>query len=894
MKNTLDRLLKGQVENHILPFLWLHGEDEGTLREYVNAIHDCGIGAVCLESRPHPDFCGPKWWQDVDIILDECKKLDMKIWILDDSHFPTGNANGILKDADASRCKLYLNKGSADFSGPTPEMVIDVAALTHTTQDPFAAMSPFAMGEKSRIYNDDKLLRVFAYQIHQRKQDLSTMQDLTSQVVDGKLTWSVPAGRWRILAVYTTRDGGGRSHYINMCDENSCRAQIEAVYIPHWEHYAQEFGKTIMGFFSDEPCFDNVLGFDFDEIIGRKQMPLPWSEAVEHLLEDSLGGDYLKGAPAWWGETTDDDQCAKYRHAYMDAATRAMEHAFSQQIGTWCKDHGVQYIGHIIEDNNQHARLGSSMGHFFRALSGQHMSGIDDIGGQVQLCGEEIQKGDMATFGCGDGEFYHYILGKLGSSLAQIDEKKQGNTMCEIFGAYGWDEGTRLMQYLTNHFLVRGVNHYVPHAFTAKEFPDPDCPPHYYAHGLNPLYQPFGKLMRYMNRICNLISGGKTVVPAAILYHGESEWAGNAMMMQKPARVLAENQIDFEIIPNDAFAHPEDFGTVLTDRLQVNGKDYGALIISEADYIPLATAKLALKAQSTGFPVFFINRHPKGICDPEGPTEDLISQLRSCRTVTLEDLAQELRKEGIFEITASPAKPYLRYLHYHKDGGELLLLNNESTSETYTGVIHVPFGGKPVIYDAMENLLRPIDCSSCEDGTSLNVTIEPYEMLAVVFDAPDYPLAAEPVRTGKELTVAGPWKISKALAARQPVFGEAETIQELHSIPDPEFSGIIRYETSLEHTGCGRSSLELEACYEAAEVWVNDAYAGMKIAPPYRFDTTGLLQPGENHLRIQVRTTLSRYANTFTVAGPSIFPGSKSSNLCPMGIIGKVKLITEE
>lgn len=893
MKNTLKRLLNGQTENHILPFLWMHGEEEKTLREYVNAIHNCGIGAVCLESRPHPDFCGPLWWRDVDIILDECKKLDMKIWILDDSHFPTGNANGILKNADADRCKLYLTKGCADFSGPTPEMTIDVADLIRPKQDPFAAMNPFAMGEKSRIYNDDHLLRVFAYQIHGQEQDLDTMQDLTDQIVDGKLIWSVPAGRWRVLAVYTTRDGGGRSHYINMCDENSCYAQIEAVYIPHWEHYSDEFGKTILGFFSDEPCFDNVLGFDFDEIIGRKQMPLPWSEAVADLLKESLGTDYLKAAPAWWGETTDGAQCAKYRYAYMDAATRAMQKAFSQQIGSWCQEHGVRYIGHIIEDNNQHARLGSSMGHFFRGLSGQHMSGIDDIGGQVQLCGEEILKGGMSTFGCGDGEFYHYVLGKLGSSLAQIDPKKQGNTMCEIFGAYGWDEGTRLMQYLTNHFLVRGINYYVPHAFSAKDFPDPDCPPHYYAHGLSPLYQPFGKLMRYMNRLCNLISQGETVVPAAILYHGESEWAGKTMMMQKPARVLAENQIDFEILPDDVFSAPDTFGTKLTDRLEVNGKSYGALIIAEADYIPLATAKLAVEAQHTGFPVFFIGQHPKGICNPDGTEDMLLHQLRSCQVVSLESLVQELRTQGVFEITATPAASYLRYLHYRKNGGDLLLLNNESTSEVYSGTILVPFGGKPVLYDAMENTLRQADYRETDQGIHLHVTIEPYQMLAVVFDAPDAALSAAPVCHGEEAVVTGPWTVSKALASRQPVFEEAETVKELHSIQDPGFSGIIRYETTMECSGCGRSTLELEDCYEAAEVWVNDAYAGMKIAPPYRFDTTGLMQSGQNHIRIEVRTTLSRYASTFDTLGPGGFPGAKSSNLYPMGIIGKVKLISK-
>ena len=34
-------------------------------------------------------FRGDGWWHDMDIVIDEAKKRDMKIWILDDKHFPT-------------------------------------------------------------------------------------------------------------------------------------------------------------------------------------------------------------------------------------------------------------------------------------------------------------------------------------------------------------------------------------------------------------------------------------------------------------------------------------------------------------------------------------------------------------------------------------------------------------------------------------------------------------------------------------------------------------------------------------------------------------------------------------------------------------------------------------
>ena len=89
--------LRNESENHILPFLWVHGEPEDELRTAVGRIQDSGIGALCVEARPHKDFNGPQWFHDLGVILDECKKRGMKMWLLDDSHFPTGFANGEVK-----------------------------------------------------------------------------------------------------------------------------------------------------------------------------------------------------------------------------------------------------------------------------------------------------------------------------------------------------------------------------------------------------------------------------------------------------------------------------------------------------------------------------------------------------------------------------------------------------------------------------------------------------------------------------------------------------------------------------------------------------------------------------------------------------------------------------
>lgn len=529
MNETIKKLLQGQWDNHMLPFFWQHGEDEATLRNYMKVICEADCRAVCVESRPHPDFCGEKWWTDMDVILDEARKRDMKVWILDDSHFPTGFANGAVKTAlvELHRQGVCANKVVLDGEAGPVEVALD--GLIPPPFTPVSMMEQYilpSMLEGAPHFEDDQVIA------------LTAVNDQTGEVINipvpengQPLHWQKPDGSWTVWIIGLSRNCGIHREYINMLDPDSCRLLIDAVYEKHWEHYADDFGKTIAGFFSDEPELGNGHLFYYDNLLGTDQ-DLPFAATMPQALEERLGTDWANRLYLLWSNEGDAKETALVRHAYMDAVTKLLRENFSRQIGGWCRAHGVQYIGHIIEDSNAHARTGASLGHYFRGLDGQDMAGIDDIGGQVLPQGEdEPTVGNMMAKR--DGEFYHYLMGNLAASAAAIEPGKHGNAICEIFGNYGWAEGVRLEKYLADHFMVRGINQFVPHAFSPAPFPDPDCPPHFYAHGHNPQYRHFGKLMGYMNRVSTLISGGHRASCAAVLYHGEAEWAGKAMLPAK-------------------------------------------------------------------------------------------------------------------------------------------------------------------------------------------------------------------------------------------------------------------------------------------------------------------------------------------------------------------------
>ena len=870
--------------NYILPFFWQHGETEEVLREYMRAICDANIREVCLEARPHPDYAGEQWFHDVDIILDEAKKLGMKLWILDDAHFPSGQAAGKMADAPAELCKQFLNYTMVDVCGPVPQTAIHVAKMAKDYPNPFAQASIFAQGEKRR-FDDDALFAVIASRLDGKPGDIyhldDTLLDLTSAVDEsGWLSWDVPKGSWRVFVIYQTRNGGGRSGYVNFLSRKSCRVQIDACYEPHYERYKEEFGETILGFFSDEPEIGNVIGYDGATAgIGNMTMPLPWSDEMPALMEERFGKDYARKIVALWMNVGSEAFTADVRCGYMDIVTRQCQRNFGEQIGDWCREHGVEYIGHIVEDCDMSPKLGASQGHFFRALWGQDWAGIDDIGGQVTLGGANIShKTFMGS--AADGEFYHHELGKLGTSLADIDPKKKGRSMCEIFGAYGWDEGTRLMKYEMDHFLVRGINHYVPHAFSPKEFPDPDCPPHFYAHGKNPLYAPFGHLMKYANRVCHLINGGRHEVDVAVLYHAESEWAGGDYMdVVKPARVLDDAQIDFDFIPADVFSVPEDFMASFDGKcLEVAEQCFKALVIPGADFVPQAVLDFAGKAKNAGFPVFFVEKVPDGADRFE--------------VTPLGGLADALREAGLLDAVSDVAFADLQVYHYSHADAACYLISNESASEVYKGNITLPVSGVPYVYDALENKVCRTAYETAGGGVRLDLTIEPYQLVIVVIPTGEDTLNAiavdAPVYGGTVREVSGPWKVSFVENECYPQFGDVMQMEVPENVLKhrPDFSGVIRYESTFEGSA---QLVAVEDAYESAEVWINEKYAGMRICPPYRFDVGSLCEQGENRLRIEVRTTLERKVNKIT-GGMGPF-GPEFGVVMPSGIIGRVTVI---
>lgn len=818
MYNPLKECLNNQKFDYILPFLWLHGESHKELREEILAIKKSGCQSFCAESRPYPEFCREQWWEDFGFILKTARELDMHVWLLDDMRFPTGFANGAIERNPKLR-KKSLVYHKVDVLGPQKEVAL--------------------------IYDEycrkgDTLLAAVAYRRTGEGVDCCGEPiNLTPTASDGLIYFDIPEGMWRVFFLLESRQPvGGRPDHIDMLDPASTDLMISEIYQPQYDHFAPYFGNTFRGFFSDEPGFLNNTGTYFSKL--GTEMALPWRSDLPALLAEKLQtteSDIIARLPGLWANIGD---VAALRVAYMDIVTTLFAQNFTEKLGNWSRAHGVEYIGHTIEDMGSCSRLGHSAGHYFRCLDAQDMAGIDVVLHQIMPGQNEMLHTARIFNRIADPTFFVYALAKLGASHSHLNPRMKNRAMCEIFGAYGYAEGLPFMKKLADHMLASGINRYVPHAFSPK-YPDPDCPPHFYSKGKNPQFEGFGDLIRYMQRVIHLFEGSVHQAPIALYYNAECEWAGDTTDTYfSVAKVLTQNQLDFDFVPEDYLLSAQ----IKDQKLCINQEEYQLLMLPGCRYITPRLQQFLQKLEEEGVPFYFRGTAPEGF-------ENHLEAVLPCG------------------LSLSTPAPHLRYYHASRDGAELYLFKNDGEQPIDTNVELLPEGAL-MVYDAWSN--------ACFAQADRRLTLDAGESIIWIFgeETADLPPYLHPMRMkGQEAVLL--WDIT----AGEQKFTASPLMNLTAKGGLTRFSGKITYQAKAE-IPAGTKMLDLGIVGETAKVTLNGIDCGSRIAPPYAFDISKAIKPGENRIEIEVVNNPAYYERDAF----SIF-----MKLPPSGILGPTKFL---
>ena len=587
-------------------------------------------------------------------------------------------------------------------------------------------------------------------------------------------------------------------------------------------------------------------------------------------MTEELGFDPLPHLNLlWYEDAQNGDHQAKIRFAYMEAITYLYSECFTKQLGDWCRAHGVLYTGHVIEDMGSHCHLHHSAGHYFRSMMGQDIAGIDVVMHQI-MPGMARYFHTASAQGVADGEFFHYVLAKMGASMAHLYPPMQGRAMCELFGAYGWSLDTNMMKYIADGMLVRGINHFVPHAFSAR-FPDYEFPPHFYDDGHNPSFEGFSCLMGYLNRAAHLLSGTHHVASAAVLYNAEGEWSSRyreAMTMQPIVTRLYDAHIDYDIVPMDFL---ED-ARVKDGKLLIAEERFDCLIIPHADHLPEKLQQVLKRLHEAGLPVWFFG----GL--PENATFQ-------GTTMEPEALIPTMRKQGMTDVEVLGDYPYLRIYHCVRDGQDIYMFFNEDPGHCVDTTVVVP---SKRTYARVDLMGESYTAGETENG-HFTLSLKPNESVIVIFgDTADLPKAYD---LPQGTALAPTFRLSLADADNLADYKEVGVYDHFFNVTgkdgNPAFSGKMKYAFSFQVPAeAERAFLDLGRVGQNASLTLNGKPLGIRICNPYLFEITEAMVAGENHAEVVVSNTLAQK-----------MPGehySKFIPLAPSGLLGDMQLISIE
>lgn len=765
----------------------------------------------------------------LDILVSACRKTGVSFWLEDYAPFPTGSANGAFLEPENDRLnKIFIDEHHFDICGPVDGALIQIdkvlKAVYGKTMHCFKKVNPACRTP----------IAVIACRLADNRDSVSsvviadhTAVRLDEYVEDGLLKWDVPEGQWRIFVIYTTCESEGRAGYMNLLSKDSVALEIEKVHVPLYEHLKDEIGKAWAGFFYDEPEIGNSGGsdvFDYFMLPGRRTKdptdcdPLPWSPEMPAEME-KRDQDWVRKLPYLFYKGTGEDR--QYRVDYMDAVTKLVRENYNGQIWGFCREKGIGYIGHVLEDESCHTRLGCGPGHYFREQYYQDEAGIDVIAGQI-LPGRD---GAATWYGAenADGEFYHYMLAKLASSEAHINPLKGGRAFAECFAMYGHC-GFKDRKFLIDHLLVNGISRMLVMERTADET----------------LPEYIRDLYAYAGKMCRLLRDTASVIKTAVLYHAEAEWYGGDIVYtsQKCAAELARNQISYDIVPADVFESPELYHTETENGLAVNGHPYEVLVIPGCAYLPDAVREFIAGCKRSGFPVLFTG------CMPDGMEE-------YAQMIPLDGLADKVMEAAEPDILINaPERRWLRVLHLAGSGNDFYLLHNEAVSARMDCEIKIRGTGDAVIFDmSTGDAIRPVQKRGSDGRLVIQTHLEQWEMQIICCGG----RGGESVCCGRRIAHDGEWTLC---------FPDGSTLAgEKGRIPYPEehvgkaWYGRLVYKTTFYGDRVLPKMIDLGRVSDCCELYINGKSCGRRVGSPYVFRVDGWIRQGSNEIEIRLYTS---------------------------------------
>ncbi len=651
-------------------------------------------------------------------------------------------------------------------------------------------------------------------------------------------------------AVRTLCERDGRQYVLALEAADSSRIDVfhpdagahfvKLNYETYFTHFGEFFGRTLVGFFTDEPGIPGCLGGLYRLRDSLAPMPLPWTDDLPALWKGLHGGDLVELLPSLFMDSGDSPAARQAREGFGALINRLWVERWMSPCRDWCRSHGVTYTGHLNNDDYVEARLKSS-GNLPNSLRFFDMPGIDVVVHHILPDKERQPSEGLSVW---DVNRFNSDFPRFASSAARAASR--GRAMCELGDAYGWGCDLELRKWLLDYNIARGID-FIFWGSAVCSLAGSDVMATSGNMGPEQPYWPFwNELNRCYSNVLGMLCKGSRCARAAIFYPAGGYMGGGSQLNERLdalAAFLRGNGVDFDYV----------------ESLSDSGAPYEQIFVPAGS--PLSADEVAWLEKKAGqCKVYAPSDRPlRGATPYSAPAcAFLPGKFMEFAAAQYGDLGKFLKPD------LSVAGLHEMCLHKREvaPGEYLLFVFNESATGSLEFTL--PSHRERFACAPEEDVFAPLDAEnlSLAPGESILLFLGKRETIASVLGK-----KVQPLRRPQRTMEVDPSQC--AFVSAMECFWDGKNF-ERRALTERQykergrgFSGEVVRRLTLPLGERGDMALSMPQFRGAAAIRVNGAAAGSVIGPPKKlFIPKALLREGENQIEMTLCNTLANHVRS--------------------------------
>jgi len=523
-------------------------------------------------------------------------------------------------------------------------------------------------------------------------------ENVIEQVRAGK---KLPPATYLVAEIQLAPRGGwfGGKFYVDLLQPGVTEKFLDITLGAYQREIGEQFGRRVPGCFTDEPHLAPAGG-------------LHWSDTLAARFQRRWGYDLVEQLPSLVRPLGD---WKRVRHDYQQFLLEQFIEHWSKPYYEYCESHHLEFTGHYWE----HGWPGASHGGDNMAMYAWHQRpAIDNLMNEYSL--------DV------HGQFGNArSVRELASVANQLGRDR---TLCETYGAGGWDMRFEDMKRIGDWLYVLGVNTLNQHLsyITIRGARKRDHPLSFSYH--EPWWDNYHVLADYFTRLSLVMSAGRQVNHVLLLEPTTTAWmyqpdrsavkqldAIGASFQQLIHRLEAA-QAEYDIGSEDILrrhGRTEVGGRQKPARLIVGERGYDLVVLPPfTENINIPTADLLEKYVRGGGQVLCCGEPPTLVDGRRSDRLERLARGEGWKRVTVDAALAAMRRVSTAGLTVRRASGDRGLLFHHRrqlKDGQIVLLVNTSIDAPSAGTINAAARGVEC-WDAATGRIEPYPFEPTDGG----------------------------------------------------------------------------------------------------------------------------------------------------------------------------------